>query len=162
WSTCPSPWPWMLAAPAPTSPARPSGRNASPAARRWRFPSSRPELGGNCCAPGRPPASPRCPARAGDGLDDGLPLLLRPDPVRPPAGRLLPRPALDAPAHGHRQPLPALRRLRPSARRAGLAALLEALAADRRLRTGGHGRVDVDVPAQLHQLRRAARHGGDV
>src|SRR5204862_144780 len=80
--------------------------------------------------PARPPRPPRRAARRGDGLDGGLPPLLRPQPLcaAGAAPGLLPRPLLDRPAHLHRQPLPVLRRSRPRVLSCALAPPLRPLA----------------------------------
>ena len=94
-----------------------------------------------------------------------VPLLLRPQPFRLAPAGLLRRPALDLAAHRHRQPVPVLRGPGTGRRRgagagwprfwkrwaqvAGCALLVTA-------------RFVLHVSAQLHLLRRAARHRGDA
>ena len=112
-----------------------------------------------------PLRSPRRAARARDRLDGGVPLLLRPQRF----GFIR--------QNFHADPFWTVQRTCivtlfmfcagvgqavASAQQPGLAALLAPLGADRGLRGAGDARLVADVPAELHQLRRAARHRADA
>ena len=101
----------------------------------------------------------RRPSRRRHRLDDGVPLLLRSQPFRLAQAGLLYRPVLDLAAHGHRQPVPVLRRPGPGrgrGTRTELGALLEALGPGGGLRPAGNRRFLLDVSEELHLLRRPA------
>ena len=103
----------------------PEGRRRGGLRRALSWPG---DFTGHTVAPSLRP--PRRAARVRDRLDGGVPLLLRPGPLRLHAAGLLSRSGLDLAAHLHPVAVPVHRRHRPGDRarvRAGLAALLAPL-----------------------------------
>ena len=98
-------------------------------------------------------------------MDDGLPFLLRPQPFWLLAPGLPGRSLVDCAANPHRQSVPGMCGAGTSgglATSGWVGAFRPALEPDHGLCIAGNGWLFSDVPAQLHLLWCAARHGSDA
>ena len=107
----------------------------------------------------------RRPARFRDVVDDGVPLLFRPQPFWLHPAKFFDGPVLDLATHLHPEPVSFHRRPGPGDCHAAgpkLGAVLAPMGAGFGRRPAGVGRLLLDVPADLHLFWGLAWHGPDA